>query len=115
MGYITHDTHTYTMASTRRTSLNRIMHIEQEIRNIKTNTTYQQIIKNIKIMDTLTKGSRDIDVASPDSMDKTITVRRRSQEARDIAETYTRNLKKYSNLLQELRDEKAVLQKQLFK
>jgi hemerythrin superfamily protein len=115
MGYISHDTHTYTMVPTRRTSLNRIMQIEQEIKNIKTNTQYQQILNNIKIMDTLSRGSRNIDVASPDDMDKTITVRRRSQEARDIAETYTQNLQKYSNRLQKLRDEKAVLQKQLFK
>jgi hypothetical protein len=115
MGYISHDTHTYTMVPTRRNSLNRIMQIEQEIKNIKTNKTYQQILNNIKIMDTLTTGSRNIDVASPDNMEKTITVRRRSQEAKNIAKTYTQNLQKYSNRLQKLRDEKAVLQNQLFK
>lgn len=103
------------MGPTRRTSLNRIMQIEQEIKNITTNTTYQQILNNIHIMDTLTTGSRNIDVASPEDMDRTITVRRRSQEARDVQETYTQNLQKYSNRLQKLRDEKAALQKQLFK
>jgi hypothetical protein len=115
MGYISYDTHTYIMVPTRRNSLNRIMQIEQEIKNIKTNKTYQQILNNIKIMDTLTRGSRNIDVASPDNMEKTITVRRRSQEAKNIAKTYTQNLQKYSNRLQKLRDEKAVLQNQLFK
>ena len=103
------------MSSTRRTSLNRIMQIEQEIKNITTNTKYQQIRNNMDIMDSLTTGSRNIDVASPDNMDKTITVRRRSQEAKDVAETYTHNLQKYSDRLQKLRDEKAALQKELFK
>jgi hemerythrin superfamily protein len=103
------------MSSTRRTNLNRIMQIEQEIKNITTNTKYQQIRNNMNIMDNLTAGSRNIDVASPDDMDKTITVRRRSQEAKDVAETYTHNLQKYSDRLQQLRDEKAGLEKQLFK
>jgi len=103
------------MAPTRRTNLNRIMQIEQEIRNIKTNTTYQQILNNIKIMDTLTTGSRNINVASPDNMDKTITVRRRSQEAKDVVKTYTLKLQKFSSRLQTLRNEKAALEKQLFR
>ncbi|MBW1669725.1 MAG: hypothetical protein JRJ66_17125 [Deltaproteobacteria bacterium] len=103
------------MAPTRRTNLNRIMQIEQEIRNIKTNTTYQQILNNMKIMDTLTTGSRNINVASPDNMDKTITVRRRSQEAKDIVKTYTLKLQKFSSRLQTLRNEKAALEKQLFR
>jgi len=103
------------MSSTRRTNLNRIMQIEQEIKNITTNTKYQQIRNNADIMDNLTTGSRNIDVASPEDMDKTITVRRRSQEAKDVAETYTKNLQKYSDRLQKLRDEKADLEKQLFR
>jgi len=103
------------MSSTRRTNLNRIMQIEQEIKNITTNTKYQQIRNNVDIMDNLTTGSRNIDVASPDDMDRTITVRRRSQEAKDVAETYTQNLQKYSDRLQKLRDEKAALEKQLFR
>lgn len=103
------------MNSTRRTNLNRIMQIEQEIRNIKINTNYRQILRNMKIMDHLTVGSRNIDVASPDNMDKTITVRRRSQEARDVVKTYKLNLKKYSTRLQTLRNEKATLEKQLFR
>jgi len=103
------------MSPTRRTSLNRIMQIEQEIKKITTDTNYRQTLKNMNIMNHLTRGSRDIDVASPDDMDKIITVRRRSQEARDLAETYKLNLQKFSNRLQKLRNEKAALQKQLFR
>ena len=102
------------MTPTRRTNLNRIMQIEQEIYDIKTDTKYRQILRNIKIMDRLTAGSRDIDVASPDDMDKTITVRRRSQEAKDVVKTYELNLQKFSSQLQTLRNEKASLEKQLF-
>ena len=103
------------MSPTRRTSLNRIMQIEQEIKKITTDTNYRQILSNLKIMNHLTRGSRNIDVASPEDMDKIITVRRRSQEARDLAETYKLNLQKFSNRLQKLRNEKAALQKQLFR
>ena len=102
------------MSSSRRTDLNRIMQIEQEIKHIKTNNKYRQILTNIGIMDRLTVGSRNIDVASPDNMDKTITVRRRSQEAKDVVKTYKLNLQKYSSRLQTLRTEKATLEKQLF-
>ena len=103
------------MSPTRRTSLNRIMQIEQEIKSIKTDASYRQILRNMKIMDRLNVGSRNIDVASPDNMDKTITVRRRSQEAKEIAKTYRLNLQKFSNRLQTLRNEKATLEKQLFR
>lgn len=102
------------MGSSRRTNLNRIMQIEQEIKNIKTDNKYRQILRNIKIMDRLTVGSRNIDVASPDDMDKTITVRRRSQEAKNVVKTYTLNLQKFSSRLQTLRNEKASLEKKLF-
>ena len=90
------------------------MQIENEIKSIKTDTNYRQILRNIKIMDHLTVGSRNIDVASPDDMDKTITVRRRSQEAKNVVKTYTLNLQKFSSRLQTLRNEKASLEKKLF-
>jgi len=38
----------------------------------------------MEIMDNLTAGSRDITVGSPDDMDRTITVRRRSDEAKKV-------------------------------
>ena len=90
------------------------MQIEQEIKSIKTDTSYRQILRNMKIMDRLTVGSRNIEVASPDNMDKTIMVRRRSQEAKDIVKTYKLNLQKFSTRLQSLRNEKATLEKRLF-
>jgi len=103
------------MSSTRRTNLNRIMQIEQEIKKIRTDTKYRQILRNINIMNHLTTGSRNIDVASPDDMDRTITVRRRSKEAKDVVKSYKLNLQEFSSRLQTLRNEKATLEKQLFR
>lgn len=103
------------MTSSRRTNLNRIMQIEQEIKKIRTDTRYRQILNNINIMNHLTRGSRNIDVASPDNMDRTITVRRRSQEAKDVVKSYKLNLQKFSSRLQTLTNEKATLEKQLFR
>ena len=91
------------------------MQIEQEIKKIRTDTRYRQILRNINIMDHLTVGSRNIDVASPDDMDRTITVRRRSKEAKDVVKSYKLSLQKFSSRLQTLRNEKATLEKQLFR
>lgn len=103
------------MSSSRRTNLNRIMQIEKEIKNINTDKEYQQILRNMKIMDPLTVGSRNIDVGSPDDMDKIITVRRRSQEAKEVVESYELKLQKFSSRIQKLRNEKVSLEKQLFR
>lgn len=103
------------MSSSRRTNLNRIMQIEKEIKNINTDKEYRQILRNMKIMDHLTVGSRNIDIESPDDMDKIITVRRRSQEAKEVAESYELKLQKFSSRIQELKNEKAGLEKQLFR
>jgi hypothetical protein len=103
------------MSSSRRTNLNRIMQIEKEIKNINTNKEYQQILRNMKIMDHLTVGSRNIDVESPDDMEKIITVRRRSEEAKEVVKSYELKLQKFSSRIQELRNEKVSLEKQLFR
>ena len=113
--YIRYNRIQYTMSSTRRTNLNRIMQIENEIKNINANKEYRQILRNMDLMDHLTVGSRNIDVGSPDDMDKIITVRRRSQEAKDVVKSYELNLQKFSSHIQTLRNEKADLEKQLFK
>lgn len=103
------------MSSSRRTSLNRIMQIERELRRINTEKEYLQILSNMEIMDNLTAGSRDITVGSPDDMDRTITVRRRSDEAKKVAESYELKLKRYSTRIQTLREEKERLEKQMFR
>ena len=91
------------------------MQIEKEIKNINTDKEYRQILRNMKIMDHLTVGSRNIDIESPDDMDTIITVRRRSQEAKEVAESYELKLQKFSSRIQELKNEKAGLEKQLFR
>jgi len=48
-------------------------------------------------------------------MDRTITVRRRSDEAKKVAESYELKLKRYSTRIQNLRDEKERLEKQMFR
>ena len=103
------------MSSSRRSNLYRIIQIEKEIKNINADKEYRQILRNMKIMDHLIVGSRNIDVGSPEDMDKIITVRRRSQEAKEVAESYELKLLKFSSRIQELKNEKADLEKQLFR
>lgn len=96
-------------------NLNRIIQIEQEIRRINVDKEYRQILSNMEILEDLATGSRDIDIGSPDDMDRIITVRRRSEEAREVVKSYEHKLEKYSSRILTLRREKAGLEKQLFK
>ena len=91
------------------------MQIEKEIRTINTDREYLQIQRNMKIMGDSSFGSRNIDVESPDDMDRMITVRRNSEEAKDVAKSYELRLQKFSSRINELRSEKASLEKQLFR
>ncbi len=113
--YIRYDWLYHIMGSSRRTNLNRIMQIEKEIRTINTDKEYRQILRNMKIMDDSSFGRRNVDVGSPDDMDRVITVRRRSEEAKDVIKSYKLRLKKFSSRINELRSEKASLEKQLFR
>lgn len=103
------------MGSLRRTKLNRIMQIEKEIKTINTNGEYLQILRNMKIMDDSSFSRRNVDVGSPDDMDRVITVRRRSEEAKGVVKSYELRLQKFSSRINELRSEKASLEKQLFR
>jgi hypothetical protein len=103
------------MSSSRRTSLNRIMQIERELKRIKTDKEYLQILNNMEIMENLTAGSREITVGSPNDMDSTITVRRRSEEAKEIVKSYELKLRRFSSRIKDLSNEKASLEKQMFR
>jgi len=91
------------------------MQIEKEIKTFNTNKEYQQILRNMNIMDDLTVGRKNIDVGSPDNMDKIITVRRHSEEAKEIEKSYKLKLQKFTSHIQKLKNEKVSLEKQLFK
>jgi hypothetical protein len=103
------------MDSSRRTSLNRIIEIEKEIKDISLNKEYRQILRNIEIIGTLTVGSRNIDIGAPDDMDKIITVRKHSEDADEIATYYQLKLQEFSSRIQKLKKEKDGLEKQLFR
>jgi hypothetical protein len=103
------------MDSSRRTSLNRIIEIEKEIKDISLNKEYRQILRNIEIIGTLTVGSRNIDIGSPDDMDRIITVRKHSEDADEIETSYQLKLQAFSSRIQKLKKEKDGLEKQLFR
>jgi hypothetical protein len=102
------------MSATRRTILNRIIQIEAEVKVIRSDIDYRRIKRNLDILDTPSFGSRNISVRSPDDMSKTITVRKKSAQQKEIKDAYTTRLREYTTRLDKLFREKKSLEKQLF-
>lgn len=102
------------MSPTRRTILQRIMQIEEEMKDINTDSDYRRIKKNLDILDASRTGSRNIRVRSPVDMSKTIIVRRHSADQDKVKDAYRVKLREYTSRLDELFKEKRGLERQLF-
>jgi vacuolar-type H+-ATPase subunit E/Vma4 len=102
------------MSASRRTILNRIMQIEEELKDINTDSDYRRIKRNLDILDASRTGSRNISVKSPEDMSKTIVVRRHSVDQAKVKDEYKVKLREYTSRLDELFKEKRGLEKQLF-
>ena len=102
------------MSPTRRTILNRIMQIEEELKDINTDTDYRRIKRNLDILDSSRTGSRNIRVGSPADMTKTIVVRKHSTDQEKVKDAYRVKLREYTSRLDELFKEKRGLEKRLF-
>ncbi|MFH2110479.1 MAG: hypothetical protein ABIJ47_04365 [Candidatus Bathyarchaeota archaeon] len=102
------------MSPTRRTILNRIMQIEEELKDINTDTEYRRIKRNLDILDSSRTGSRNIRVRSPTDMTKTIVVRKHSEDQEKVKDAYRVKLREYTSRLDELFKEKRGLEKRLF-
>ena len=102
------------MSPTRRTILQRIMQIEEEMKDINTDSDYRRIKKNLDILDASRTGSRNIRVRSPADMSKTIIVRRHSADQDKVKDAYRVKLQEYTSRLDELFKEKRGLERQLF-
>ncbi len=101
------------MASSRSSSLIKIMKIEDQVNRINKNPHYRHIQENVKKLKS-TIGSSIIDISDPENMEKTVTVRRNSNEAKTYLETYEHMLMEYDVLIGELSKEKKRLRSKLF-
>lgn len=90
------------------------MEIEEEIKDINSDTVYRQIKRNMDILGASTVGSRNIQVGAPYDMDKIVVVRRRSTDAEEMMNTYRSRLQEFDSRIEKLTVEKSGLKRRLF-
>lgn len=89
------------------------MEIDDEIKKIKSDSTYRRVRRNLRILRERA-GGRLIRVRSPENIDSFIMVRRNSEEMRKVLSKYEVMVEKYNKRVRNLAKEKAELEKNLF-
>jgi hypothetical protein len=102
------------MASSRKSTLIKIMEIDHEMNRIKSDSTYRRIRRNLRMLKEMRTGGRLIRVRSPDDIDKFIEVRRNSEEMKEVLSKYEDMSEAYTQLVRNLAEKKAELEKILF-
>ena len=102
------------MASSRKSTLIKIMEIDDEIKRIKSDSTYRRVRRNLRVLKESRTGGRLIRVRSPDDIESFIMVRRNSDEMKEVLSKYEAMVEKYDKRVRSLAMEKAELEKDLF-
>ena len=102
------------MASSRKSTLMKIMEIDDKISRIKSDSTYRRVRRNLRMLKESRTGGRLIRVRSPDDIDRFIEVRRNSEEMKQVLSKYEDMNEDYSQRVRNLANEKAELEKSLF-
>jgi uncharacterized protein involved in exopolysaccharide biosynthesis len=102
------------MVSSRKSTLIKIMEIDDEINRIKSDSTYRRVRRNLRILKEARTGGRLIRVRSPDDIDRFIDVRRNSEEMKEVLSKYENMVEDYTQRVRNLVKEKAQLEKNLF-
>lgn len=74
---------------------------------------YKQLQENVRVL-TDSYGSSVVVIRNPADMEKTLTVRKNSENAKEYLETFQLMLYEYDVLMLELRKKKESLRKKLF-
>jgi len=102
------------MDSSRKSTLIKIIEIDDEIFRIKSDSTYRRVRRNLRILKETRTGGRLIRVRSPDDIDRFIEVRRNSEEMKEVMSKYEDMIEAYTQRVRNLVKEKAELEKVLF-
>lgn len=102
------------MASSRKSTLIKIMEIDDDIKKIKSDTTYRRVRRNLRILKESRTGGRLIRVRSPDDMESFIMVRKNSEEMKTVISKYEAMVEEYADRVRSLAEEKAELERELF-
>ena len=102
------------MALSRKSTLIKIMEIDDEINKIKSDSTYRRVRRNLRMLKETRTGGRLIRVRSPDDIDRFIEVRRNSEEMKEVLSKYEDMSEAYTQRVRNLAEKKAELEKVLF-
>jgi hypothetical protein len=102
------------MASSRKSTLIKIMEIDDEINRIKSDSTYRRVKRNLRILKEARTSGRLLRVRSPDDIDRFIEVRKNSEEMKEVLSKYEDMVEDYTKRVRNLAKEKAELEKILF-
>jgi hypothetical protein len=101
------------MASSRSSALMKIMRIEDQVKRVSKDKRYKQIQENVRTLKD-SYGRAVVQINNPDNMEKTLTVRKNSDDATRYLEAFELMLYEYDVLMLELRKQKESLRKKLF-
>ena len=101
------------MASTRSSALMKIMRIEDQVNRVSKDKRYRRIQENVQALKN-SYGSAVVKIGNPENMEKTLTVRKNSVDAKAYLKTYELMLYEYDVLMLELRKQKNRLRNKLF-
>jgi hypothetical protein len=102
------------MASSRAKMLMKIMEIDDEINNIKSDQTYRRARRNLRILRNSRFRSKMIRVQSPEDKRKYLRVRQSSKEMEKIKSIYEDIVARYTQRMNELTKQKTMLSEKLF-
>ena len=98
----------------RRSPIMRIMEIETQLKDLILNDKYNRIKDNIRVLkDPSFLG--DVRVNEPNNFDSMIEVRRNSVKSRQCLEIYEKMAHEYEERINNLNNEKKILQTELFR
>ena len=101
------------MASKRSTALIEIMRIEDQVNRVTKDKRYRRIQENVQALKN-SYGSAVVKIGNPENMEKLISVRKNSEDAKGYLKTYELMLYEYDVLMLELRKQKSKLRNKLF-
>jgi hypothetical protein len=102
------------MGSSRKSTLIKIMEIDDEISRIKSDSTFRRARRNLRILREARTGGRLIRVRSPDDIERFMEVRRNSEEMKEVVSKFEDMVEEYTQRVRSLAEEKAELEKTLF-
>lgn len=95
--------------------LEEILEVEAEIKKIKMNPTYRKIVYNLRKLNRMGFSNPVMTIPSPENLNKNLEVRRHSKEMKEIMYKYEELQLQYGNKINDLRERRKDLEKQLFR